>query len=442
MEEKQKRKTVREELADKFISVLESDRPLQWMKEWSTGGYTAPYNGQSGRKYNGVNKFVLMFQAMDKGWTDPRYYTFRQVDQMDGCHVRAGEKATPIEYWYVYDLKEKRGMTFSEYEQLRKDNPDRKDSEFRITARAMYVFNATQVEGLEPLKQEERQLEEDKLAEEAIHTMSENMEVPLVYGGDEAYYRPSTDTIHLPPKESFFSTAAYVATALHELAHSTSAPSRLDRPIAGYLEDPDKYAIEELRAEIASTFVSGELSVDIPEKVTQNHLAYVSSWLSQIKEDPNVLFAAIKDADKIADYLIEKGRVEVLREKLEIDAQMPKKIDGVSYEIWQLKDTPENKALLFSDYAYASLFRLTESRYDKVYEAPTDTETDSLEKIYMKFNINHPSDFQGHSLSMSDVVVLNDHGQRTAWYCDTIGFRQIDNFFKVQQQTEKRGKTR
>ena len=62
MEEKQKRKTVREELADKFISVLESDRPLQWMKAWSTGGYTAPYNGQSGRKYNGVNKFVLMFQ--------------------------------------------------------------------------------------------------------------------------------------------------------------------------------------------------------------------------------------------------------------------------------------------------------------------------------------------------------------------------------------------
>ena len=442
MEEKQKRKTVREELADKFISVLESDRPLQWMKAWSTGGYTAPYNGQSGRKYNGVNKFVLMFQAMDKGWTDPRYYTYRQVDQMDGCYVRAGEKATPIEYWYVYDMKEKRGMTFSEYEQLRKDNPHRKETEFRITARAMYVFNAAQVEGLEPLKQEERLLEEDKLAEEAIHTMSENMEVPLVYGGDEAYYQPSTDTIHLPPKEAFFSTAAYVGTALHELAHSTSAPSRLDRPITGYLEDPDKYGREELRAEIASTFVSGELSVDIPEKVTQNHLAYVSSWLSQIKEDPNVLFAAIKDADKIADYLIEKGRVEVLREKLEIEAKMPKKIDGVSYEIWQLKDTPENKALLFSDYAYASLFRLTESRYDKVYEAPTDTETDSLEKIYMKFNINHPSDFLGHSLSMSDVVVLNDHGQRTAWYCDTIGFRQIDNFLKVQQQTEKRGKTR
>ena len=443
MEEKKQRKTIREEFAEKFIGILESEKPLQWTKEWSSGSYAAPYNGQSGRKYNGVNKLVLMFQAMGKNWTDPRYYTFKQIDQMDGCHVRAGEKATPIEYWYVYDMKEKRGMTFSEYEQIKKDDPDRKDSEFRITAKSMYVFNAAQVEGLVQLQQEEKaQMEEDRLAEEAIKTMSENMEVMLVYGGDEAYYRPSTDTVYLPPKESFFSTAAYVGTVLHELAHATSAPSRLDRPVAGYIEDPDKYAIEELRAEIASTFVSGELSVDIPEKVTQNHLAYVSSWLSQIKEDPNVLFAAIKDADKIADYLIDKGRIEELREKLETMAKMPEKINGVSYEIWQLKDTPENKALLFSDYAYASLFRLTESRYDKVYEAQAGADDYTLDQIYYKFNVNHPEGFRGHSMSMSDVVVLDIDGKKTAWYCDSVGFKEIPGFCKVQDQVEKRGRTR
>ena len=442
MEEKQKRKTVREELADKFVGILESDKPLQWVKEWSTGGYSTPYNGQTGRKYNGVNRFVLMFRAIENNWTDPRYYTFHQIDKMEGCHVRTGEKATPIEYWYVYDTKEKRGLTFSEYERLRKENPERKDAEFRISTRSMYVFNAAQVEGLEPLKQEERHLEEDRLAEDAVHTMSETMEVPLVYGGDEAYYKPATDTIHLPPKESFFSTASYVSTALHELAHATSAPSRLDRPIAGYLEDPDKYALEELRAEIASTFASGELSVDIPEEVTQNHLAYVSSWLSQIKEDPNVLFTAIKDADKIADYLIDKGRVEELREKLEIEAKMPKKINGVSYEIWQLKDTPENKALLFSDYAYASLFRLTESRYDKVYEAQAGEDDYTLDRIYYKFNVNHPADFRGHSLSMSDVVVLNIDGEKTGWYIDRAGFKKVPGFCQAQVQTEKRGRAR
>ena len=274
MEERQKRKTVREEFAEKFISILESEKPLQWTKEWSAGGYAAPYNGQSGRKYNGVNKIVLMFQAMEKGWADPRYYTFRQIGQLEGCHVRAGEKATPIEYWYVYDMKEKRGMTFSEYEKFKKDNLDRKESEFRITAKSMYVFNAAQVEGLEPRQRKERNSSEaERLAEETVNTMAENMAVQLAFGGDEAYYRPATDTIQLPPKESFFSTAAYVGTALHELAHATSAPSRLDRPIVSYLVDPNKYGIEELRAEIASTFVSGEISLDIPDSVIQNHMA-------------------------------------------------------------------------------------------------------------------------------------------------------------------------
>ena len=164
--------------------------------------------------------------------------------------------------------------------------------------------------------------------------------------------------------------------------------------------------------------------------------------MSQIKEDPNVLFAAIKDADKIADYMLEKGRVEELREKLETEEKMPNKITGISYEIWQLKDTPENKALLFSDYAYASLFRLTESRYDKIYEAQAGADDYTLDRIYYKFNVARPGDFRGHSMSMSDVVVLNIDGEKTAWYCDQIGFKEIPGFCKAQDQVEKRGRAR
>ena len=103
------------------------------------------------------------------------------------------------------------------------------------------------------------------------------------------------------------------------------------------------------------------------------------------------MFTAIKEADKIADYLIEKGRVAELKEKLNLAAEAPRQLDGMSYEIWQLKDAPENKALLFSDYAYASLFRLDESRYDKVYEARVGVDDDSLRSIYYKFNVNHPA---------------------------------------------------
>lgn len=331
-------------------------------------------------------------------------------------------------------------MTFSQYAQLRRDDPSRKEEEFRIYPKTAYVFNAAQVEGLQPLPQPERTpLEEDRLAEEVISTMSENMGVPLIYGGDEAYYSPAADSIHLPHKDSFRSAADYYGTALHELSHSTCAPDRLDRHITGYHEDPEKYATEELRAEIASTFVCAEIGLEMPDSVVENHMAYVSSWIQQIKEDHNVLFAAIKDADKIADYMIEQGRVEVLQEKLAIEAQMPKDIQGVSYEIWQLKDIPENRNIQFADYAYASLYRLTESRYDKIYEAQAKKDDCSLDQIYMKFNVNRPEDFKGHSLSMSDVVVLNKDGQRTAWYCDSFGFREVSGFCKAQHQIQKRG---
>lgn len=439
MEELQPRKSVRDELADKFISILESEQPLQWTKGWTVSGSAVPYNGATGRRYNGINRLVLMFKSMERGYDDPRFYTFHQVSKMEGCKVMKDSKAIPVEYWMAWDSINKKNLTMREYNRILKTDDTRSPEEFRIFAKTAYVFNAAQIEGLKPLPQPERnEFVEDRLAEAVISTLSENMGIPLIYGGSEAYYSPGRDEIHLPHKETFLNAGEFYGTALHELGHSTGAPTRLDRPMMALASDRNAYAVEELRAEIASTFVCSELGLEMPDSVIENHLAYVSSWLQQIKEDHNVLFSAIKDADKIADYLIDQGRVEILRQKLEIESQMPTNLDGQSYEIWQLKDTPENEKLQFTDYAYASLFRLTESRYEKIYEAAATRDTDTLDKIFVKYNIDRPADFKGHSLSMSDVVVLNDRGKRTAWYCDQFGFQKMENFIKPER-TEKRG---
>lgn len=99
MEAGQVKKTVREEFAEKFIKMLESDTPLSWTQGWAEGnGFKPPYNGQSGRKYNGINRLILMLQSQEKGWQDPRWYTFHQVSKMKGCNVRKDEKSTPVEY--------------------------------------------------------------------------------------------------------------------------------------------------------------------------------------------------------------------------------------------------------------------------------------------------------------------------------------------------------
>lgn len=437
------KKNLREEFAEKFIKMLESDKPLSWTQGWSTGNsFQPPYNGESGRRYNGINRFILMLKSLEKGYDDPRWYTFNQVTKMEGCSVQKGEKATPVEYWAIYDTVEKKSMNLSTYQQFLKDHPDRKEDEFKLYAKTACIFNAAQIDGLQPLPvAEQHEFEPHLLAEEAIKTMSENMEVRLTYGGDQAYYSPVSDSIHLPRRESFFSEAEYVGTTLHELAHATGAPSRLDRPLAALSADREGYAKEELVAEICSTFCSAELGVEMPESVVNNHLGYVASWIKAIKDDNNVLFHAIKEADRAADYLIEQGRVQDLREKLAIEAQMPKGFQGATYEIWQLKDTPENRPIQFADYAFASLYRLTESRYNKVYEAAADADTDSLDKIFTKFNIAHPSDFTGHSLSMSDIVVINQDGKKTAHYVDTWGFQEVKGFVQSPKQTEKRGRS-
>lgn len=138
---------------------------------------------------------------------------------------------------------------------------------------------------------------------------------------------------------------------------------------------------------------------------------------------------------------MEQGRVHELQEKLSIESQMPKGFQGATYEIWQLKDIPENRPILFADYAFASLYRLTESRYSQVYEATANGDTDSLDKIFMKYNIDRPADFTGHSLSKSDIVVINQNGKKTAHYVDTWGFHEVKGFIKTKKQAEKRGRT-
>ena len=73
--------------------------------------------------------------------------------------------------------------------------------------------------------------------------------------------------------------------------------------------------------------------------------------------------------------------------------------------------------------------------YEQVYTAPL-TEKDSLESIYTRFNIDRPADFKGHSLSVSDIVVLHQDGKDTAHYCDRFGFSQVPEFLQPERAAE------
>lgn len=121
-----------------------------------------------------------------------------------------------------------------------------------------------------------------------------------------------------------------------------------------------------------------------------------------------------------------QGEVKALYAK----AQEP---DRDSFSIYQLKRGDETRDLRFEPYdrLTAAGHAVDPANYDLIYSAPLAPGT-SLEAIFTRFNIDHPKDFKGHSLSVSDVVVLHQNGQDTAHYVDSIGFRQTPEFLQPQ----------
>lgn len=102
-----------------------------------------------------------------------------------------------------------------------------------------------------------------------------------------------------------------------------------------------------------------------------------------------------------------------------------------SFSIYQLRNEDSTHDYRFEPYdrLQAAGRTVDKANYAEVYSAPLTAGT-TLEDIYRTFNVDHPADFKGHSLSVSDVVVLHQNGQDTAHYCDSVGFQQVPEFLR------------
>ena len=119
----------------------------------------------------------------------------------------------------------------------------------------------------------------------------------IKYGGSEAFYCPSLDSIQLPDRSSFLDSIGFYSTAVHELSHWTGHKDRLNR-------DKSSYAFEELVAEMGSAMVLSDRGF---EQRLESHVSYIDGWLSKIKSDPRALFKAMGLASKAANYLLDKS---------------------------------------------------------------------------------------------------------------------------------------
>jgi antirestriction protein ArdC/phage/plasmid primase-like uncharacterized protein len=314
-----------------------------WLRPWQAGERFLPFNPTTGNAYKGINAVWLLSTSENRGYGDTRWMTYKQAVSLD-AQVNKGERGTMIQFWKWHDEIPKR-------DEEGRPVLDEQGNPIKIavrlqcpTVRSAIVFNAQQISGLPELEQKVGLSEWDRHTEaEAILTDSQAQVIHVP--GNRAFYRPSSDTITLPLREQFLSADNYYATALHELGHWTGHESRLNRD----LQHPfgsEGYAKEELRAEIASLMLGEKLSIGHDPG---QHVAYVSSWIKVLQEDPRAIFKACADAEKITQYLMGREMHKVQSHVAETEKPIQVPVLKIQEES-ALKTTPER---VYLDVPYA-----------------------------------------------------------------------------------------
>lgn len=294
MAEPKAKKPFHEVVAENLIAQLK-EGTAPWQKPWNPGapGAALPMNPTTGKRYRGINAIHLMAQ----GYGDQRWMTYKQATAAD-AQVRKGEKGTLVQYWKFTEERLKKNDDGTIV--IGKDDQPVKEivQLERPKVFNAVVFNAEQIDGLPPLTvSKEKSWNSIERAEDILKASGAIIRHDQA---DRAFYRMSTDSIHLPQKEAFPAADRYYATALHELGHWTGHTSRLDRDLA-HPFGSEGYAKEELRAEIASMIMGDELGIGHDPS---QHVAYVKSWIKALQDDPLEIFRAAADAEKIQGYVL------------------------------------------------------------------------------------------------------------------------------------------
>ena len=267
-----------------------------WKKGWvMSGGFMVnrPYNYVTNKPYKGLNLALL-----DSGY----YVSYKQLQKLGG-KVKQGAKP----YFVTYSKP-----TIYTTEAVNPDTEELEEIEKQGWIMKYYwVYNLNDCEGYRPIKNRELPQPKEYNEVEAIEEADGIIDNYIKRDGltlhlleqDQAYYRPSSHEVVLPMRNQFDSSAEFYATAFHELGHSTSR--HLKREL-GARFGTEKYAKEELVAEICAIYSMNELGID---ECFNNNIAYLQSWAKHIKDKENKYFlsSAMSKAQKAFEYIFNLG---------------------------------------------------------------------------------------------------------------------------------------
>lgn len=285
------------EIAEIFIKALEEET-LPWHSGFDKFRYIKPFNPANGTVYQGMNSFNFALKSYIRGYRDPRFMTMSQANELGG-KVKKGEHCI-----WGFNFKPTLVLVKDEEGNPVLDDKGQKQYKEMIFPKPFMVFNVEQFEGLNlpkipEIEQPDHKWTPVERAENLLKASKANISNELTCL--VPHYSPLADKITLPLPNQYHDAENYYATALHELSHWTGHSSRLNRDFAKD-KHTQKYAREELRAEIGSAMVN--MMLGIAPKISENNKAYIKGWIAHLKEEPKEILRACGDAEKISDYIM------------------------------------------------------------------------------------------------------------------------------------------
>lgn len=289
------------DLLIKKIECLKTD----WQKPWIASLEQGLPRNIRGTLYNGGNVFMK--------FTLPVFLTFNQAKEED-LSVCKGARSFPVYYWFkfVVHKETKKTIKYEEYRKL----PATEQENYKVIPQMKYynVFNIDQTDFAEKQPERYERMKKGEQPEDCSDGMIYEALDELVYlqnwycpikvqYSDSAYYSPSSDHIICPQREQFPQGAEYYGTLLHEMAHSTGSPQRLNRTFGSFFGDA-LYAREELVAELTAALCGAFFGYAAAPQ--ENNAAYLKHWLTKLKEEPAFLVEILGDVNKAAKMIADK----------------------------------------------------------------------------------------------------------------------------------------
>ncbi|MHB1752174.1 MAG: ArdC family protein [Acidiferrobacter sp.] len=273
---------IHQQITDQILQAMEQARATG-RRLWDSQ-QSLPLNFATGKPYQGINVLILWSAGLNHGYTSPYWLTYKQATDKGG-QAKKGEHGTHCVFYKPWESQDTNATT-GETETTK-----------GAILKSFTAFNLDQIDGIEAPAREERPA---FIAIEQAERIMAASPAPIKIGGTQAFYRPATDTIHLPAREAFINPEAFYSVALHEMTHSTGHKSRLDRDFSGRF-GTEAYAFEELIADLGSAFLGADIG--ILNTTLSDHADYLANWIKILKNDKKAILTAAAQASKAHGFI-------------------------------------------------------------------------------------------------------------------------------------------